>query len=277
MTFMDEFFNFNLLNFGGYTIKASSVLELVVFFIVITILLKITKKLIFRVRKFDTAKQHAIYSLIKYFILVFASLFGLQILGFNLSVLIIGSSALLVGVGLGLQNLFSDFVSGIILLVDSTVKVNDVIEVNGLVCQVQIINLRTTTVLTRDDKYIILPNTDLTRNQIINWTHSNITSRFEVNVGVDYSSDVLLVMKILKEAVEIQHGVLKNPEPFVRFTDYGDSSLNFSVFFWADEVFRVENIKSEIRVRVYEQFRKSGVVIPFPQRVVHIRENKPIV
>jgi small-conductance mechanosensitive channel len=267
---MDELFNFNILNFGGYTIKTSSILELIVFFIVIIISLKIIKKLIFRVRKFDTAKQHAIYSLIKYFVLVFASLFGLQILGFNLSVLIIGSSALLVGVGLGLQNLFSDFVSGIILLVDSTVKVNDVIEVNGLVCQVQIINLRTTTVLTRDDKYIILPNTDLTRNQIINWTHSNITSRFDVSVGVDYSSDVLLVMKILKEAVEIQHGVLKSPQPFVRFTDYGDSSLNFSVFFWADEVFRVENIKSEIRVRIYEQFKKNGVVIPFPQRVVHM-------
>jgi small-conductance mechanosensitive channel len=93
----------------------------------------------------------------------------------------VAGSALLVGIGLGLQNLFSDFISGILLLLDS-VKVNDVIELNGMVCVVQEINLRTTTVLTRDDKYIILPNTDLTRNQLINWTHSDL-ARFEVTVG----------------------------------------------------------------------------------------------
>jgi small-conductance mechanosensitive channel len=92
---------------------------------------------------------------------------GLQLFGFNLSVLVAGSAALLVGIGLGLQNLFSDFISGILLLLDSSVKVNDVIELNGMVCVVQEINLRTTTVLTRDDKYIILPNTDLTRNQLL--------------------------------------------------------------------------------------------------------------
>jgi small-conductance mechanosensitive channel len=91
---------------------------------------------------------------------------GLQLFGFNLSVLVAGSAALLVGIGLGLQNLFSDFISGILLLLDSSV-VNDVIELNGMVCVVQEINLRTTTVLTRDDKYIILPNTDLTRNQLL--------------------------------------------------------------------------------------------------------------
>jgi small-conductance mechanosensitive channel len=90
------------------------------------------------------------------------------------------------------------------------VKVNDVIELNGMVCVVQEINLRTTTVLTRDDKYIILPNTDLTRNQLINWTHSDLASRFEVTVGVDYSSDVKQVMQILKAAVDSQMGVLNS-------------------------------------------------------------------
>ena len=194
---------------------------------------------------------------------------GLQILGFNLSVLVAGSAALLVGIGLGLQNLFSDFVSGIIILIDSTVKVDDIIEMNGMVCQVQEINIRTTTVLTRDDKYIILPNSDLTRNQLINWTHSAISSRFEVGVGVDYSSDVKLVMKLLKEAVDKQHGVLKNPDPFVRFINFGDSSLDFSIIFWSEEVFRVENIKSEIRIRIFELFNSNNVAIPFPQRVIH--------
>jgi small-conductance mechanosensitive channel len=185
-----------------------------------------------------------------------------------------GSAALLVGFGLGIQSLFSDFVSGIILLVDSSVKVNDIIDIDGLVCKVQEINLRTTTVLTRDDKYIIVPNTDLTRNQIINWTHSDLASRFEITVGVDYSSDVNLVMKILKESVDQQEGILRKPAPFVRFTDFADSSLNFSVFFWSEEVFRVENIKSEIRVRIFEMFAESKIKIPFPQRVLHIEKTE---
>jgi small-conductance mechanosensitive channel len=118
------------------------------------------------------------------------------------------------------------------------VKVNDVIELNGMVCVVQEINLRTTTVLTRDDKYIILPNTDLTRNQLINWTHSDLASRFEVTVGVDYSSDVKQVMQILKAAVDSQMGVLK--DPFIRFTDFGDSSLNFSIIFGRKNCFALK-------------------------------------
>jgi len=134
----------------------------------------------------------------------------------------------------------------------------------------QQINLRTTTVLTRDDKYIILPNTDLTRNQLINWTHGHISSRFEVSVGVDYSSDVPLVMKILQEAAENQNGILKTPECFARFTDFGDSALNFSVFFWTEEFFGAENIKCEIRKRILETFKANNVTIPFPQRVLHI-------
>jgi small-conductance mechanosensitive channel len=194
----------------------------------------------------------------------------LQLFGFNLSVLVAGSAALLVGVGLGLQNLFSDFVSGIILLVDSSVKVNDVIELNGLVCTVQEINLRTTTVLTRDDKYIILPNSDLTRNQLINWTHSDLASRFEVTVGVDYSSDIHQVIQILKKAVDSQNNVLKEPNPFIRFTDFGDSSLNFSVIFWSEELFRIETTKSDLRIKIFELFKENNITIPFPQRVVHI-------
>jgi len=175
---------------------------------------------------------------------------------------------------LGMQNLFSDYISGIIILIDSSVKVNDVIEVNGMVCKVIEINLRTTTVLTRDDKYIILPNTDLTRNHLNNWIHNDLASRFEVTVGVDYSSDVKLVMEILKTAVDNQNGILKKPAPFIRFNDYGDSSLDFCIYFWSEDVFRVENIKSEMRIRIFELFKEHNITIPFPQRVLH-HVNKP--
>lgn len=205
----------------------------------------------------------------RYVVIVISILVGLQLFGFNLSVLVAGSAALLVGIGLGLQNLFSDFISGIILLVDSSIKVNDVIQVKDIVCIVKEINLRTTTVLTRDDKYIILPNSDLTRNQLINWTHSERSSRFEIAVGVDYSSNVTQVMQLLKQAVDSHHEVLKQPNSFVRFTDFGDSSLNFSVVFCSEELFRVESIKSEIRIKIFELFTENNISIPFPQRVIH--------
>lgn len=269
---MKDFLNFTIVHLGDYILKVSSVIHLLIFFIIIVLSLHFTKKGVYRVAKFDEAKKYAIYKLIKYCVLVFSWIIGLQILGFNLSVLLAGSAALLVGVGLGLQNLFSDFVSGIILLVDSSIKVNDVIDVNGLVCKVQKINFRTTTVLSRDDKYLILPNSDLTKNQLINWTHNNIASRFAINVGVDYSSDVTLVMKILKDVVEENKEILKDPAPFVRFADYGDSALLFSVYFWSEEVYRVESIKSEIRVRIFEEFKLNKITIPFPQRVIHMNK-----
>ena len=135
------------------------------------------------------------------------------------------------------------------------------------------IKLRTTTVYTRDDKYIILPNTDLTKNQLINWTHNVVTSRFDISVGVDYSSDVNQVMIIMKEVAEAFSKINKKPEPFVRFQEFGDSSLKFSIYFWSDEIFRIENIKSDYRVKLFKAFSENNIKIPFPQRVIHTVNN----
>lgn len=270
----NEFLNYVLIQLGEFTLKVSSILLLILFWSLMTLSLRVIRKMLNGATKINESKRYAIYNLVRYFIYVISIVIILQILGFNLSVLLAGSAALLVGLGLGLQNLFSDFISGLILLVDSSIKVNDILDVDGLVCKVQEINLRTTTVLTRDDKYIILPNTILTKNQLINWTHSQISSRFEVTVGVDYSSDVHLVMKILKEAVTGQEGVLNDPKPSIRFADFADSSLTFTVLFWSEEVFRVENIKSCIRVRIFELFKANNITIPFPQRVVHINQTQ---
>jgi small-conductance mechanosensitive channel len=270
---MEEILNYKLLTIGDFQLRIGSLIVLFSFWIVVFFALRIIKKSINRITRFDESKRFSIYSLIKYFIYVIVAVTSLQIIGFNLSVLMAGSAALLVGLGLGIQNLFSDYISGIIILFDSSVKVNDVIEVNGLVCQVLEINLRTTTVKTRDDKYIILPNTDLTRNQLINWTHNELASRFEVSIGVDYSSDINLVMKTLQEAAIEQKGILNKPKPFVRFADYGDSELKFTIHFWAEDVFRVENTKSELRVLIFEKFKMQKIAIPFPQRVIHIKQN----
>lgn len=162
---MKEFLDQTLINLGNYELKVHALLMLAIFLIAVVLVLFVIRHTVYRISKHEVGKKFAIYSLIKYIIVVIAFLISLQILGFKLTVLLAGSAALLVGIGLGLQNLFGDFVSGIILLADTAIKVNDVIEVNGLVCQVLHINLRTTTVITRDDKYIILPNRILTNKR----------------------------------------------------------------------------------------------------------------
>lgn len=266
---MKRILEYTLITIGNFELKVVSAASLLLFIGFIFVLLKLIKKSIYRFHRFDDAKKYSIYSLIKYFIIILSIIISLQIVGFNLSILVAGSAALLVGLGLGIQNLFSDYISGIIILIDSSIKVGDIIEVNGITCKVQEIQLRTTKVLTRDDKNIILPNTDLTRNHVINWTLNEEASRFEIEVGVDYSSDIHLVMQLIQDAGKNTDGVLATPEPFVRFNDFADSSLIFTVYFWAEDVFRVENIKSDLRVRIFEAFKENNITIPFPQRVIH--------
>ncbi|WP_321332721.1 mechanosensitive ion channel domain-containing protein [uncultured Bacteroides sp.] len=271
----NEILNYSIIKLSNaLDIKVITIIQLLVLVIITTLLLYLIKKAIYKSRHLDTGKKYSLNNLIRYVITIIAFGWMLQTLGFDLKIILAGSAALLVGVGLGLQNLFSDFVSGIILLIDSSIKVNDVIDVNGLICEVREINLRTTLVLTRDDKFILLPNTLLTKNELINWTHSISSSRFEVSVGVEYSSDIDLVMNVMKEICEQQEGVLKVPEPFVRFNDFGDSSLLFTVYFWCENVFRVENIKSQIRHDLFNKFRQQGIGIPFPQRVLHFPKDE---
>ncbi|MCQ4035507.1 mechanosensitive ion channel family protein [Kaistella montana] len=264
-----ELLNFKLFTIGKADISVSSLIFLVIFILALNFIIKLIRKLIYRSHKLDESKKFTIFSLIKYVLYVVGFILGMDMIGINVSVLMGASAALLVGIGLGLQNIFSDFVSGIVLLLDSSIKVGDIIEVDNLVCQVKEINLRTTTVLTRDDKYVILPNTFLTKNNLFNWTHSNLNSRFDIQVGVAYSSDVQTVMDIIKSVTAANPKVAKTPEPFVRFNDYADSALIFNVYFWSSDPFRVENLKSELRVKYFEAFRQHDIEIPFPQRVVH--------
>lgn len=261
--------DFKLFTMGKADISVSSLIFLVIFILALNFIIKLIRKLIYRSHKLDESKKFTIFSLIKYVLYVVGFILGMNMIGINVSVLMGASAALLVGIGLGLQNIFSDFVSGIVLLLDSSIKVGDIIEVDNLVCKVKEINLRTTTVLTRDDKYVILPNTFLTKNNLFNWTHSNLNSRFDIQVGVAYSSDVQTVMNILNSVTAANPKVAKTPEPFVRFNDYADSALIFNVYFWSSDPFRVENLKSELRVKYFEAFREHDIEIPFPQRVVH--------
>jgi small-conductance mechanosensitive channel len=271
---MKEILQRKLIEIGTYSLTTGKIVTILAIILGVWIFLKVFKVLIRRNRilRIRETRQFAIYQIIKYLTIIIVSIVSLNILGVNVKVMLAGSAALLVGIGLGLQNLFNDFVSGVIILLDASVKVNDIIEVNGLFCKVQKINIRTTLVLSRDDKYIILPNSALTGSQLINWTLQHETSRFEIQVGVDYFTDVHLAMKILQEVAAEHPLILKDPKPFVRLFDFGNSSIDLVLLFWSDEVFRVENIKSDVRIKIYDRFAENGITIPFPQRVVHLKK-----
>ncbi len=272
---MEQFLNFRILQIGNFAVSVYHLIGISIIALATIAILWVLKKSIYRSNRFSEGKKYAFYQVLKYLLIVVAVAFGMQFMGVNVTVFVAGSAALLVGLGLGVQNLFNDFISGVIILLDGTVKVGDVIEVNGIVGRVTHIELRTTTVLTRDDTYIILPNSYITSNQLSNWTHQDVTSRFDVTIGVDYSSDIDLVMNLLKEAAK-EHPMVKNtPEARVRLESYGDSSVDFRLFFWSDEVFRIENIKSEIRINIWRKFKAHGVTIPFPQRTLHFANRMP--
>ncbi|HOG19445.1 MAG TPA: mechanosensitive ion channel [Salinivirgaceae bacterium] len=273
---LQEILDFSILRLGSkFNLTVSSIIELVILFSISFIILSFMKKAIFKSKKLNAAKKYSLNNLVKYIVYIIVFAFILRILGFELKYIMAGSAALLVGVGIGLQNLFSDFVSGIVILLDSSIRVGDILDVDGLICKVEEINLRTTLVLTRDDKFILLPNSLLTKHKVVNWTHSDNTSRFEVNVHVDYSSDVALTMKLIKKAGLAHRDVLRYPEPFVRFENFGNYSIEFTLYFWVRNVFRVENTKSDLRVNIFNILKENDIKIPLQQHIIYMKKESP--
>lgn len=267
---LKEVLDYKILELANYTLSVSSLLAIATIIIATWLGLRVIKMLLYRTQKLDEGQKFSIFQIIRYVVWIISIAYCLEVLGIKFTFLLAGSAALMVGLGLGLQQTFNDFVSGLILLVEGTIKVGDVVEVDGSVARVVRIGLRTTKVMTRDDITLILPNNVLTNQSVINWTHAKEQARFKVSVGVDYSSDVELVSKILLECAHKHKSVLDNPKPFVRFENFGDSSLDFSIYFWSNSIFPIENVKSELRFAINKGFRENNISIPFPQRVVHM-------
>ena len=271
---MEEFLSTELIKIKDYKLELGTLIVLVIFIVVLVGVLKLVKKLIYRSKRLNTGEKFSLNKIVRYIIYAIAFIIILRIAGFDISVLLAGSAALLVGIGFGLQNIFSDFISGIILLLDGALKVDDIVEVNGRIYLVEEIRFRTTTVIGRDENYVILPNSELTRNNVVNWTYNKKASRFQIDIGVAYSTNVVELMELLKEVAKSTPRVLESPEPFVRFSDYGESSLRFGVYFYTHDIFRAEHIKSLMRVEIFKQLSARGIKIPYPQRVVHFRNDK---
>jgi len=269
-----EILNFSLIETANFHITVFNLLMVVfIFFItevLIWILHRVFRKKIYPKPNIDIGKSHTIYRLLKYFLWITAILLILQTVGVKLTFLLAGSAALLVGLGLGVQEIFKDIVSGLILLFERNMKINDVVEVDEEIGKVKEIGFRTTKIETRDNIIHIIPNSKFITRDVVNWSHIEKLTRFSVDVGVAYGSDVRLVEKVLHDCAINHKSVSKKPNPFVRFNDFGESSLYFQVFFWTDEAFFVENIKSDLRFEIDKQFRSNSIQIPFPQRDIHL-------
>ena len=270
-----HFLELVLFRISDHEIKVSTVLIVLLIFVITKLILWVIRKAIFRkqtVERIEMSNAYSLYQIIKYVLWIISILFMMQTLGISITVLLAGSAALLVGIGLGLQQTFNDFISGIILLIEGTTKVDDVLEIDGDVVKIQEIGIRTSKGLTRDDIIVIIPNSAITSNKVINWSHQSKKTRFRINVGVAYGSDVDLVVKIL-EASALEHPDINHKENIeARFIDFGSSSLDFQLLFFSDNVFRIEKVKSEIRKIINRKFIENNIVIPFSQVDLHVKD-----
>lgn len=277
MNWLKDLLEFKIIDISGHSLTIFQLLILIIIFVATRILVKSVDLFVNRriASKYDIeeGKTFAIIKLINYLIYVIAFVLALESLGFDISILLAGSAALLVGIGFGLQEVFKDLISGLILLFEGSLKVGDVIEVDSLVGLVKEINIRTSKIRTRDGIIIIVPNSNFINEKVINWSNGNKLTRFHVNVGVAYGSDVKLVSELLLKAASNNESVSSRPKAFVRFADFGNSSLDFKLFFWTEQVWRIENTLSNLRFEIDRLFREHEITIPFPQRDLHIKSD----
>lgn len=217
----------------------------------------------------------AIAQITRYIIVFLGLAIALNTVGVNVNALIAGSAGLLVGIGLGLQNVTSNFVSGIIVLIERPVKKGDVIQIGDVSGTVVDIGLRATQILTRDEVTMLIPNMELIAGRVTNQSVPSPRIRMRVRVGVAYESDIELVRETLLAVANEHQNVLKDPAPSVRLEGFGDSSLDFALLCWIPDAPIDDEVASDLRFAIFAAFREQGIGIPFPQRNVRIVPDKP--
>ncbi|MBL7471253.1 mechanosensitive ion channel family protein [Robertkochia sediminum] len=204
-------------------------------------------------------------------------LFAVRAIGMPLDQLTIIFSAFSVGIGFGLQNIFNNLVSGIILLFERPIQIGDAVEVGTLTGTMRSMGIRSSIVQTFDGAEVIVPNGQLISQEVVNWTHTDKNRRIEIIAGVAYGSDAHLVQKLLLECITSHPEAKKHPKPLVFFNDMGDSSLLFRMLFWTDNFDDWVRIRSEVIFKIYDTLNEHGIEIPFPQRDLHLRSVDPLI
>jgi len=263
------------ISIGGTKITIINIAYLViflVFFIFVSRIIRDTlqNRILPRTR-LDIGARASFVNIVIYTFWILAIYTGINILGINLSSLAFMAGALGIGIGFGLQNVVSNFVSGIILLFDPSIQVGDMVQIGDDWGTVNRINIRTTIIQTFDNASLIIPNSQMISNKVTNWSFKDPKVRRQVDVGVAYGSDVQLVHKILLQIVNDMPEIMNDPAPRVDFTDFADSALIFRIRFWITSPEFWLAAPTELRFKIDEEFKKNGIEIAFPQQDIHIR------
>lgn len=277
---LEEFLDYEFIKYKSFSINFANVIFVVLIIIGAKMALNILQLYLQRrFRKdsrYNRGTEYVYMQVAKYIVYTFAFILCLDALGVNPTLFLGGSAALLVGLGLGLQDVFKDMFSGFVLLFEGTVRVGDVIEINDgkssepTVAKILRINIRTTQIETRDGNVVIVPNAKLTQEYIENWSHGSTLSRFRITLCVPYGINVQLVSDLMTQAAMSHPKVKKSEEINVRLTNFGDNGLEMELIFWADQSWEINQYKSDIRIEIDRLFRHYKIDIPYPQRDVRV-------
>lgn len=268
--------DFPLFRAGGVQFTVGHLIELVVLLVLVWVAEMIFRRVflarLLRRSRLKPAVQFAVTKIGRYLFLVLGVYLSLQAVEVNLNSLAFLAGALGVGVGFGLQNIVSNFVSGLIILAEAPIALEDRVEVGGVVGRVTEINLRSTTVVTNDNICIIIPNSNLITGTVINWSHGDPTVRTRLPIGIAYGTDIEKVRALLLQAAASEPEVLKTPPPEVLFVGYGDSAINLELAVWSSMMVNQPlGFKSRLYYAIHKSLEANKIEIPFPQRDLHLR------
>jgi small-conductance mechanosensitive channel len=259
---------------GQFTLNFHDIWAAIMSFFIIYIVFRMIKwflsSRVFPKTTLDAGIVNAILTILGYSGVIAATLSAGSALGFDASNIAIVAGALSVGIGFGLQTIFSNFVSGLILLFERPFKVGDLVMVNEFEGLIRKISVRSTEIETFQKSSVIVPNSKMISDVVINRTLHNARARVDIQVGVAYDSDVKKVKDLLLECTRNNKMIVRNPEPFVLFTNFGDSSLNFELRCFVSNVHDAVGVGSDLRFIIFDKFKENNIQIPFPQRDLHI-------
>ena len=260
----------------GITISHMAVAVVVVLLslVVSKIIRSVLRNQVLKKLNLDEGLEYTLLRFVHFLVLFVGIYIGLTTVNIPLGAILGLFAVIGVGIGFGLQNLTSNFISGIILLLERPVKIGDRLEICGVWGDVRQINLRTTLIETPDGISVIVPNSKLLENELINFSYGNPMLRLQVPVGIAYGSDCQKAAEILVQVALDNKRVLTEPKPKAWFREFGDSSLNFMLLFWIPNAAEKYDVISEINYAIDAGFRKNGIEIPFPQRDLHLRSTE---
>lgn len=272
--------NFNLFTINQTPITVSSLLMFFLFLLMFNLLSRFIRRVVMaralRALQVDEGIRFTLGRITHYVIMLVGAVVAFQFIGIDFSGLAVIFGLLSVGIGFGLQNVASNFISGLILLLERPIRIGDRVTVGNTQGDVMAINIRSTTIRTLNNVSIIMPNSEFVSSAVTNWSHGDPKVRMDLPVGVSYNSDLDTVSKALLEVAGENKSLLLQPKPEVHLIEFGDSSWNMQLRVWLPEPTRYERVRNELNCAIVHKFRQYGVEIPFPQRDLHLRSTLPI-